>query len=101
MPAALVADGRIGIEEDDMGTETGTPRTEEFKINGDELIAKVKELVHEGNIRRVIIRNEEGTTLVEIPLSVGLVGVALLPIWAAVGAIAALATDCTIVVERR
>ena len=101
MPAALVADGRIGIEEDDMGTETGTPRTEEFKTNGDELIAKVKELVHEGNIRRVIIRNEEGTTLVEIPLSVGLVGVALLPIWAAVGAIAALATDCTIVVERR
>jgi hypothetical protein len=84
-----------------MGTETGSPRTEEFKINGDELIGKVKELIHEGNIRRVIIRNEEGTTLVEIPLSVGLVGVALLPIWAAVGAIAALATDCTIVVERR
>jgi hypothetical protein len=83
-----------------MGTET-PPRTEEFKINGDELIAKVKELVHEGNIRRVIIRNGEGTTLVEIPLSMGLVGVALLPIWAAVGAIAALATDCTIVVERR
>jgi hypothetical protein len=87
-------------EEDDMGTQTGSPRTEEFKINGDELIGKVKELIHEGNIRRVIIRNEEGTTLVEIPLSVGLVGVALLPIWAAVGAIAALATDCTIVVER-
>jgi hypothetical protein len=86
-----------------MGTETETPRprTEEFRINGDELIAKVKELIHEGNIRRVIIRNGEGTTLVEIPLSVGLVGVALLPIWAAVGAIAAVATDCTIVVERR
>jgi hypothetical protein len=86
-----------------MGTETETPRpwTEEFRINGDELIAKVKELIHEGNIRRVIIRNDEGTTLVEIPLSVGLVGVALLPIWAAVGAIAAVATDCTIVVERR
>jgi hypothetical protein len=86
-----------------MGTETETPRgrTEEFRINGDELIAKVKELIHEGNIRRVIIRNDEGTTLVEIPLSVGLVGVALLPNWAAVGAIAAVATDCTIVVERR
>jgi hypothetical protein len=91
---------KIG-EEDVMDTQTGSPRTEEFKINGDELIGKVKELIHEGNIRRVIIRNEEGTTLVEIPLSVGLVGVALLPIWAAVGAIAALATDCTIVVERR
>jgi hypothetical protein len=84
-----------------MNTETASPRTEEFKINGDELLGKVKELIHEGNIRRVIIRNDEGTTLVEIPLSVGLVGVALLPIWAAVGAIAALATDCTIVVERR
>ena len=87
-------------EDDAVGTEK-PPRTEEFKIKGDELIAKVKELVHEGNIRRVMIRNEEGITLVEIPLSVGLVGVALLPIWAAIGAIAALATDCTSVVERR
>lgn len=84
-----------------MTTDTASPRTEEFKINGDELIAKVKELVHEGNIRRLIIRNENGTTLLEIPLTVGLVGAALLPVWAAVGAIAALATDCSIVVERR
>ena len=83
-----------------MTTETA-PRTEEFRINGDELIAKVKELIHEGNIRRLMIRNEAGHTLIEIPLTVGLVGAALLPIWAAVGAIAALATDCTIVVERR
>jgi hypothetical protein len=83
-----------------MTTQTTPPRTEEFRITGEELLAKVKELVHEGNIRRVIIRNEAGTTLVEIPLTVGLVGVALLPVWAAVGAIAALATDCTIVVER-
>ena len=84
-----------------MTTETTTPRTEEFRITGEELLAKVKELVHEGNIRRLIIRNEAGTTLVEIPLTVGLVGVALLPVWAAVGAIAALATDCSIVVERQ
>lgn len=83
-----------------MTTETKPPRTEEFRITGEELLAKVRELVHEGNIRRVIIRNEAGTTLVEIPLTVGLVGVALLPVWAAVGAIAALATDCSIVVER-
>jgi Flp pilus assembly pilin Flp len=83
-----------------MTTET-PPRTEEFRINGDQLLARVKELVHEGNIRRLIIRNESGTTLVEIPLTVGLVGMALLPVWAAVGAIAVLATDCTIVVERR
>ena len=84
-----------------MVTETAMPRTEEFRITGEELTAKVKELVHEGNIRRLIIRNEAGTTLIEIPLTVGLVGIALLPVWAAVGAIAALATDCTIVVERR
>ena len=77
------------------------PRVEEFHITGDELLAKVKALVHEGNIRRVIIRNESGATLIEIPLTFGVVGAALLPIWAAVGAIAALATDCTIVVERR
>ena len=59
------------------------------------------QLIREGNIRRMIIRNEKGTTLIEIPLTVGLVGAALLPVWAAVGAIAALATDCTIVIERR
>jgi len=84
-----------------MTTETTPPRTEEFRINGDELLAKVKELIHEGNIRRIIIRNEAGHTLIEIPMTVGVVGAALLPVWAAVGAIAALATDCSIVVERR
>jgi Flp pilus assembly pilin Flp len=88
-------------EDESMTTETIRPRTEEFRITGDELLAKVKQIIHEGNIRRVMIKNETGTTLVEIPLTVGLVGVALLPVWAAVGAIAALATDCTIVVERR
>jgi Domain of unknown function (DUF4342) len=90
----------IAQEDPVMTTETKPPQTEEFRITGEELLAKVRELVHEGNIRRVIIRNEAGTTLVEIPLTVGLVGVALLPVWAAVGAIAALATDCSIVVER-
>ena len=84
-----------------MTTDPTAPRTEECHIEGEELLAKVKELVHEGNIRRLIIRNEAGTTLVEIPLTVGLAGVALLPVWAAVGAIAALATDCSIIVERR
>jgi hypothetical protein len=84
-----------------MTIDTAAPRTEEFRITGEELVAKVKELIHEGNIRRLIIRNESGTTLMEIPLTVGLVGVALVPVWAAVGAIAALATDSTIVVERR
>ena len=84
-----------------MSTETTAPRTEEFRIDGEELMAKVRQLVHEGNIRRILIRNEAGTTLIEIPLTVGLVGIALVPVWAAVGAIAALASDYSIVVERR
>jgi hypothetical protein len=75
--------------------------TEEIRIRGEELLAKVKELVHEGNVRRLIIKNDEGTTLIEVPLTVGVIGAVLLPVWAAIGAIAALATDCTIVVERR
>lgn len=74
---------------------------EEFKVSGEDVIKKVKELVKEGNIRRLIIKNEEGKTLVEFPLTVGVVGVALLPVFAAVGAIAALITNCTIVVEKR
>lgn len=77
------------------------PPTEEFRLAGDELLAKVKELVHEGNIRRLIIKSEDGTTLIEIPLTLGVVGVALLPVWAAIGALAAIATRCTLVVERR
>ena len=75
--------------------------TEEIRISGEELLAKVKELVREGNVRRLIIKNDEGTTLIEVPLTVGVIGAVLLPVWAAIGAIAALATDCTIVVERR
>ena len=75
-------------------------RTEEFRVDSDELLAKVRQLIHEGNIRRVSIKNEEGRTLVEFPLTIGVIGAALLPVLAAVGAIAALATDCTIVVER-
>ncbi len=75
-------------------------RTEEFRVSGEELLAKVKELVHEGNVRRIAIRNEKGDTVVEFPLTVGVVGALLLPMWAAIGAAAALLTRCTIVVER-
>ncbi len=81
-----------------MGSEW---RTEEFKLRGEDVLAKVKEVVHEGNVRRLIIKNDEGTTLIEVPLTVGVLGAVLLPVWAAIGAVAALATDCTIVVERR
>jgi len=76
-------------------------KTEEFTVNGEELLAKVKSLVNEGNIRRIIIKDETGKTLVELPLTIGVVGAILAPMLAAVGAIAALVTKCTIVVERR
>lgn len=75
-------------------------RWEEYKVQGEELLGKVKELVHEGNIRRVVIENDQGKTLVEIPLTLGVVGALLLPMAAAIGAIAAVVTDCTIRVER-
>jgi CBS domain-containing protein len=74
-------------------------RTEEFQVSGDMLIAKIKELMHAGNIRRVIIKNEEGKNLIDVPLTLGVVGAILAPQLAAVGAIAALVTRCTIVVE--
>jgi hypothetical protein len=75
-------------------------KKENFKVNGEELLKKVKELIKEGNVRRIIIKNEKGTTLIEIPLTLGVVGAVLLPVWAAVGVIAAMVTSCTIVVEK-
>jgi CBS domain-containing protein len=75
-------------------------RNEEYVVTGDSLIAKVKELVHEGNIRRIAIKNEEGKILIEIPLTWGVVGILLAPSLAAIGTIAALVTDCTILVEK-
>lgn len=75
-------------------------RSEEFKLSGAEVIDKIKELIHEGNIRRIILKNDEEKTLIEIPLTLGLVGAALMPVLAAVGAIAALVAKLTIVVEK-
>ncbi len=75
--------------------------SEEFKLSGDEVIAKVREIIKEGNARRIILKNENGTTLIEVPLTVGVVGAALLPVWAAIGAIAAVAARLTLVVEKR
>lgn len=80
--------------------EKSRTRTEEFKLDGAQVIAKIKELIHQGNIRRITVKNDEGRTLIEIPLTLGLVGVALLPVYAAVGAIAAMATRMIIVVEK-
>ena len=74
--------------------------TEEFHVNGEQLLAKIKELIHAGNIRRIIIKNKEGKTIMEIPLTIGVVGVVLAPTLAAVGAIAALVSEATVVVEK-
>jgi len=76
-------------------------KKEEFKVSGEDVIKKVRELVKEGNVRRIIIKDEQDKTIIEIPLTIGVVGAALLPVWAAIGAVAALVTRCTIVVEKR
>ena len=73
---------------------------EEFTVNGEDLLRKVKEIIRAGNVRRLIIKDKDGKTLIEIPLTVGVVGIVLAPVLAAVGAIAALVTECTILVER-
>ena len=78
----------------------GKVHTEEHKVSGERLLSRVKELVHEGNIRRITIKNDQGHTLMEVPLTVGVVGAVLLPIWVAIGALAALAADYTLVVEK-
>ena len=75
-------------------------RTEEFHVNGEELLSKIKKLVHEGNIRRIIIKNKDGGVVMEIPLTFGVVGALLAPTLAAIGAIAALLTEATVVVEK-
>lgn len=81
-------------------TEEDNIRSEEFKFDGDALMSKIKELVHAGNVRRVVIKNEEGKTIIDIPLAVGVVGALIAPQLAAIGAIAALVTRGTIVVEK-
>lgn len=74
--------------------------TSEFRIRGENLVGRIREIIHEGNVRRITIKNDEGRTLLEIPLTLGVVGAALAPVWAAIGALAALAADLRIVVEK-
>jgi hypothetical protein len=78
----------------------GTGSREAHWVTGDKLLAKARQLVHEGNVRRLIIKNEDGRTIIEAPLTIGVVGAVLLPLWAAIGAVAALVTNCTVEVER-
>lgn len=75
-------------------------RRERHKVTGEKLLQTVKRLVHEGNIRRITIKDEKDQTIVEIPLTVGVVGALLLPAWVAIGAIAALAADLTVEIEK-
>jgi hypothetical protein len=77
-----------------------TFRTEEFRVEGERLLTKIKELIHEGNIRRISIKDKEGKTVMEIPVTIGVVGILLAPQLAAIGAIAALLTEATVVVEK-
>lgn len=85
------------IEADPSESKTGRERHE---VRGDKIVAKLKELFHEGNVRHVVIKNDEGRTLIEFPVTVGVAGAVLVPVWAAVGALAALVTNCSIEVER-
>jgi hypothetical protein len=82
-------------------TATGT-RTfvEEVQVSGERVVEKVKELVREGNVRRITLKNEKGETLIEIPLTIGVIGTLLLPVWAGIGAIAALVANLTISAEK-
>jgi len=88
------------IMTDEQKTGEEKVKYEEFRVDGDVLVAKIKEIIHAGNVRRIIIKNDKGETLIEFPLTVGVVGAVLLPVWAAIGAIAALAAKFTIVVKR-
>ena len=75
-------------------------RTEEFRVTGGDILNKIKEIVHEGNVRRIMLKDEHGKIFMEFPLSVGVVGALVVPVLAAIGAVAALASNLTIVVEK-
>lgn len=79
---------------------TKTKKTESFRVSGEDLLKKVKELIHQGNIRKISIEDKNGKTILIFPLTIGVVGAVLAPPLAAIGAIAALITECTIRVER-
>lgn len=91
----------LAMAKEETTNSTETTQKDEFKVRGEMLLTRIKELIHEGNVRRIVIKNEAGNTIAEFPLTAGVVGVILLPVWAAIGAIAALAAELTIVVERK
>ena len=88
-----------GQTRDDTSGDGSTRET--HRVSGDRLLETVKRIVKEGTARRIVIRNDEDRVLLEFPLSAGVVGAALLPMWAAIGAVAALVGNCSIEVERK
>jgi len=76
-------------------------KMDEFKVKGEELLSKVKEIIHQGNIRKIIIKNDSGKTYLEMPVTIGVVGLVLAPVWAAIGALAALASSFNIQVIKK
>jgi len=96
MTATMAAPERQ-LEEHTSGKKT---RRQEYKVRGEKAVAKIKEVLHEGNVRHVVLKNDEGKTLIEFPVTVGVAGALLAPVWAAIGALAALVTNCKIEVER-
>jgi Domain of unknown function (DUF4342)/zinc-ribbon domain len=94
------------LDEDDVfcpacGERTSKITREEYTVSANNLVSRVKELLHEGNVTRVIVKDDAGKVLLEIPASVGVVGAVLVPWLAALGVVAALVANCSIVVERR
>ena len=82
-------------------TENEKSNWESFKVTGDEILTKVKEIIKEGNARRIIIKNEKDEIIMEFPLTIGAIGAVLAPLFAAIGTLAALVTNCTILVEKK
>jgi hypothetical protein len=104
-PGTLTAERRrppvhAGEAQEEMVEMSQQTTTEKFDVKGGHLVAKVKELVHEGNVRRIIIKDSRGRTALEIPVTLGVVGFLLAPTMAAIGALAAVAADYSIEVER-
>jgi hypothetical protein len=96
-----MSEEEIKVEEEETNGEKGEKITsEELVVKGEEVVESVKKLIHEAGVRRIVIKYKDGRTILEIPLVLGLAGIALLPVWSALALIAALITECTILVER-
>jgi hypothetical protein len=94
---SLIGARRMNMDDE---KKQGKTKYEEFRLNGGEILNKVKEIIHQGNVRRIILKDDQGKTFMEIPLTVGVVGAIVAPVLAAVGAVAALASNLTIIVEK-